>query len=59
MNRACFTNANLHENNYMRAASDLFKTNYFRMKKSNLLLILLMSLSMVMAAQPLRDQQHC
>jgi predicted transglutaminase-like protease len=32
MNRACFTNANLHENNHMRAASDLFKTNYFRMK---------------------------
>jgi hypothetical protein len=34
MNRACFTNANLHENNHMRAASDFFKTNYFRMKKT-------------------------
>jgi Secretion system C-terminal sorting domain len=34
MNRACFTNANLHENKPKRAASGLFKTNYLRMKKT-------------------------
>ena len=33
MNQAFFTNANLYEDNYKRTASDLFKTNYFRMKR--------------------------
>ena len=39
MNRACFTNAILHENRPKRAASGLFKTNYFRMKNITLTLI--------------------
>ena len=32
MKRACFTNADLHERIHMQTASDLFKTNYFRLK---------------------------
>jgi len=50
MNRACFTNANLHENNHMRAASDLFKTNYFRMKRS-IFISLLIFISCFCSAQ--------
>jgi hypothetical protein len=43
MNRACFTNANLHENNHMRAASDLFKINYLRIKKKFFILTVALS----------------
>ena len=55
MNRACFTNTNLHESNHLRAAclpdrraSGLFKTNYppvvgqvFRMKELRTILLLM------------------
>ncbi|MDO9340358.1 MAG: hypothetical protein Q7T72_07515 [Bacteroidales bacterium] len=42
MNRACFSgNKDLHENIDMRAPSDLFKSNYFRMKKGLFIAFLL------------------
>lgn len=51
MNRACFTNANLHENKPKRAASGHFKTNYLRMKTIFLSIFIVYCLTDVIYSQ--------